>query len=296
MWINRDATEVPGAAVDARIGSDAHPVHSGVVGTVQAAFLGVDDRVHAAPSGPPRHVDTNAAPVAAWQAVATKLGPVVAAVGGLVQTTAGTANRGVLTPRSPARIPHRGVDHLRVFRFERKIDRADLRTFIEHLLPVPAAVHGAIDSTLRVRSVRVPKRSNVDDVRIARMDQHAADLPGISKADILPRVASVGRLVHAVAEGDRGSHVRLARADVDHLGIGGRHRDPADGGDMLAVENRRPGDACVRGLPHASSHRPEVKRVGIARNAGDRKNAASTEGPDHAPFKSGVKVVRERLR
>src|SRR5204862_4388947 len=123
--------------------------------------------------------------------------PGVAAVGRLVESTARAVRGRIDAPGRAARLPHRGVDHARGARLEGEVDRAGVRVVAEDALPRHAAVFGAIDAALRVRAVRMPERGDVHEIRIGGMDDDAADLLRVGEADVRPRLAGVGRLVHA---------------------------------------------------------------------------------------------------
>ena len=103
------------------------------------------------------------------------------------------------------------------------------------------------------------------------MDNHAADVPRITQADVFPVLAGVGGFVHPVAERDVAADAGFASAHVDHVGIGSGDGDASDGGDPFLVEDRLPGRARVGGLPDAARNSAEVIHGGIARHAGDRE-------------------------
>src|SRR5205823_5556406 len=165
----------------------------------------------------------------------------------------------------------------------REVDRAGVLVGPEDFLPRRAAVARAEHAALRVRAVRMAERCGVDDVRVGRMHDHAADLLRIVEADVRPRLPAVGRLVHAVALGDVGAHVGLAAADVNHLRIRRRHGQRADRADRLPVEDRLPRAAGVDRLPHPAVHAAEVEMLRLARHARDREDAAGAKRPDEAP-------------
>ena len=133
------------------------------------------------------------------------------------------------------------------------------------------------------------ERGDVDDVRVARMDDDAADLLRVVEADVRPRLPAVGRLVHAVALGDVGAHVGLAAADVDHVRIRRRHGQRADRADRLPVEDRQPRAASVDRLPHPAVHAAEVEMLRFARHAAHGEHAAAAERSDQAP----VQILEE---
>ena len=70
----------------------------------------------------------------------------------------------------------------------------------------------------------------------------------------MPGLACVGRLEETNAVGVLAADVRLAGADVDHIGIGRRDRNGADGADGNAlVGDGKPGAAAVFSLPDAAA-------------------------------------------
>ena len=65
----------------------------------------------------------------------------------------------------------------------RQIRDADVRAFVEHVRPCRAAIGGLEDPALVVRSISVAERADVNSVRIAGIDNDAADLPRVLKTD-----------------------------------------------------------------------------------------------------------------
>ena len=287
--IDRDAAEVPAAPPDPVVAARPRPGRAGVVRAVQPAVV---HRVHhgvdaARPAR--RHGEADASRLGG-QAMAGDLRPVIAAVRRLVEAAAGTVGRRVDVPRGTAGLPQGGVEDLRVPRLEGEVDRSGVVVLAEHLLPAPAAVAGAEHAALRVGAVGVPQRRRVDDVRIARIDQHAPDLLRVGEADMGPGLAAVGGLVHAVPLGDVGAHVGLAAPDVDHPWVGGRDGQRADRADRLRIEDRLPGAAGVAGLPHAAVDAAEVEMLRLLRHAGHRQHAPAAERAEQAP----VQVLEQR--
>ena len=82
----------------------------------------------------------------------------------------------------------------------------------QRVLPRLAAVGRAIDALAVV--LRVALRRRDDEVRILRIDHDLVDLRRLLEADVRPRLAGVGRLVHAVAE--RSLH-RVTGAGIDDV-------------------------------------------------------------------------------
>src|SRR5579864_6300893 len=123
----------------------------------------------------------------------------IARVGGFVETAAWAFQRSIDAPGWTARLPHRRVDDLRIFRFERKVGRSDVWAFVQNVLPSAASVGGTIDAACGIRTVGVAERGDEDDIGVRGMNEDAADLPGIAQTDVSPSFSGVGGFVHAVA-------------------------------------------------------------------------------------------------
>ena len=104
------------------------------------------------------------------------------------------------------------------------------------------------------------------------------------RPDVLEVLAAVGGLVDAGAERRALTVVRLARADVDDVGVRRCQLDVADGGDRELVEDRRPRGAVVDGLPDAAGRVADVERRGVALVDGDVVDASAHDRrADRAP-------------
>src|SRR5262249_21968385 len=158
----------------------------------------------------------------------------------------------------------RRVEQLRVLRVHRQIDEAGILVDELHLRPGLAAVGGLVDAALLVRRPEVAQRRDVHDVGVLRVDDDAADVARLLETDVLPGLAAVGGLVHAVAPRDAVARVVLAGADPHDVGVGRRHRDGTDAQGRLVVEDRLPAVAAVGGLPDAAGRGAEVDRLGVA--------------------------------
>ena len=227
--------------------------------------------------------------------MAGELGPVVARVRRFVEPATRPLDGTVHAPRRPVRVPHRGIDHLRILRRQRQIHRPDFRTFVEHLPPGVSAVRRAVHAALRVGSVGVTERHHINRVRIPRIDADRPNLPRVAQADISPGLAAVHGLVDAVADSKIGPDVGLAGAHINHVGVRRRHGDGSDGGDALLVEDRHPHRARVGSLPDPATHGPEIERVRIARNSRHRDHAPGAKRPDQPPLESIEETARKRL-
>ena len=116
------------------------------------------------------------------------------------------------------------------------------------------------------------------------MNLDTADLEGLVKAHVLPGLAAVGRLVHAVAVGHGVARVVLAGADPDDVAIRRRHADVADGHGRFMIELMLEGDAVIHGLDQSAGGRGDPVSCRIRLEHGDGRDAAGhVGGADRAP-------------
>jgi hypothetical protein len=83
-------------------------------------------------------------------------------------------------------LPQNAVNDVRVLRIELHLNAAGVLVDEENLFPGRAAVRRAEDAALGVRTVRMPETCDKDDVRLCGMDDEAADLLHVRKANVLP--------------------------------------------------------------------------------------------------------------
>ena len=91
---------------------------------------------------------------------------------------------------SPALI-RSGVKSHRTIRIHGEINHAGVFIDEEHVVPGFAAVSGFEHTTLFVWSPQVTQHSRVDNVRIARIDNYAANMFGVAQSHVLPGLAGV---------------------------------------------------------------------------------------------------------
>src|SRR5882724_8732907 len=104
------------------------------------------------------------------------------------------------------------------------------------------------------------------------MNANSRDSMSVPESYVSPRLACVGRLIHAVALHDVAAQFGLAHADVDNIGVGFAHCNCANRRAFdLTVGNRLPGEAAIVGLPQAAAGGAEVvfEWSGSAAGAGD---------------------------
>ena len=133
------------------------------------------------------HRDADASVLAFRQAVAGQLRPRGAGVGALPQRAAGAA--AVEAERGSAPLIRRGIQHVRIERIHRHIGDAGVVVHMQRALPRLAAVHRAIQPAIAARSPHRSLRRHVDDRRIRRVSDDAADVHRGLEADVGPRLA-----------------------------------------------------------------------------------------------------------
>src|SRR5262249_25653522 len=155
--------------------------------------------------------------------------PCLTFIGRLVESSAIRPLRWRTTAaKSAARVALRGrEDH--TWHVERVLDIARaIRVFrSQRVFPCLAAVTGAVDALAVV--ARVTLCGHHDYVGIFRVDNHLVDLRRFLKPDMRPCLATISRLVYAVAA--RALH-RVARAGIDDVRIGRRDLDRTDAIDV----------------------------------------------------------------
>src|SRR5205807_1606641 len=93
------------------------------------------------------------------------------------------------------------------------------------------------------------KDRHEDPVGVVWIDEDRAELLAVPQPEMVPGLAAVGRFVNAVAGGEIGSLQTLATADVDDVGVGGRHGQRAHRAGRLVIEEGLPGAPVIGGLP-----------------------------------------------
>ena len=132
-------------------------------------------------------------------------------------------------------------------------------------------------------------------VGIVRIDTDPGNLLPLAQAKVGPGLPCVRGLVHTIARGQIGPVQSFAAADVDHIWIGGRYRDGADGTGWLVIEDGIPRPAVVVALPNAAVHRTEIENIWLADNASCGSRSPSAKWPNHAPMQLAVRLRTKLL-
>src|SRR5262249_30983892 len=111
-------------------------------------------------------------------------------------------------------LPESGVQDARVAPRDREVHRPHPLADEEHLFPRAAAVPRAVDAALAVRAEGVAERGDVDEIGVAGIHTHPADMTRIDEPAMGPRSPRVGGAVHAVAVRHVAADGALAHARV----------------------------------------------------------------------------------
>src|SRR5262245_50774196 len=97
------------------------------------------------------------------------------------------------------------------------------------MLPRFAAILRAVDAALRIRPVRVAERADIDEIGVRRVDAHLADVACLGQPTVLPRSPAIDGSVDTVSVRDIAADGGFAHTNVDHVRIGLRDGNGADG-------------------------------------------------------------------
>ena len=228
--------------------------------------------------------------VAVLGEAAFQLLPRRAAIGGLVDAAPQAAPLRVL-PRSLALLPQRGIDDARVRWIDVHVVAARVLVLVENLLERFATIGRTEDAALFVRAIRMAGHGDKEPVGVPGVDREVGDLLAVAQAKVRPGLPRVGGLVDAVSNREVGTAESLTAADVDHVRIRGRDGDRSDRAGRLIVEDRLPGAAGIRRLPHPAVADADVERVRLRRHADRGLGAPAAERADAPPSH-----VTEQLR
>ena len=220
------------------------------------------------------------------------LGPRLAFVGGFeaqrwLALGPGSTLAGSTTGPTLATSALRGGQH-DIGLVERRLQVASavIAVGFEDVGPALTAIGGAVDATAVMG--RVAESRDDHQIRIGGIDKDAVDLHGVLEPDVLPALAGIGRLPHAVTEAAADG---VAGTGINDVGIGGCDLDGADAiGARLLIEDRKPRHTRARGLPDAAQWRAEVEGAGVPDDTGHGGNTAAVKGPHITPLEARIEV------
>ncbi len=281
------------------VGAHLLEARAPVGGAKEAARLvrGLDDGVHHVGVGR-RDREADAPHVLLGQAVLDLL-PRGPGVGRLVQRRFGTAVN--QRPHVAPPLVGRGVEHVGVARVHRDVVDAGVLADGQHGLPRLPGVGRLVEAAVAARRPERAHRGHVDHLRVAGVHDDAADVHRVLEAEVLPRLAAVGGAVDAVPVGNAALAVVLPRADPDDVRVVGVERDAPDRERAFRVEDRRPRDPGVLGLPDAADRRDVPGRAIVRAHRDVDHPAGRHRGADVAPAearkgRAGQEVLPGRRR
>src|SRR5438067_10867851 len=92
---------------------------------------------------------------------------------------------------------------------------------------------------------------------------------GTLEAEVLPALAAILRFVYAISISHAALAVAFARANPNCVCVLRVHNDRADGIGAFMLEDRRPGRACVLGLPNSAAGCADEIAVAFVRRDGE---------------------------
>ena len=128
------------------------------------------------------------------------------------------------------------------------------------------------------------ERGHVHGLRIGRIYKDVANVVGVTEPEVRPALATISRLVDAVAPRNAVARVVLTRAHPDDVGVGRMDGDGADGIGAFVIEERLEGDSIVHGPPEAARRSGDEDRVRELTDHVDVDDAtAGSRRADRAP-------------
>ena len=208
------------------------------------------------------HAETRTSHVHGGQTL-RQLRPGIAAVRRLVEAALRAAADEL--PDLTAPLQRGGNDDLRLLRIHRHVGHAGVGVDRQDRLPRLPAVRRLVEAAVTAGRPERADCGHVDDVRVARVDDDVLGVLGVFEPHALPRLAGVGRLVHAVAVADAALVVVLAGAEPDDVRVARVHGDAPERIGAVGLEDRRPRVAAVLGLPQVARRGGDVPHARVLR-------------------------------
>ena len=245
------------------------------------------ERENTLPGKPGRNRQSDSAAMQRGQPSIARGRPVLARVVGLDDHAVHFFRR-LLAGRRGDAANHR-IDCSRIIRVEAKFGGAVVVVLKINFPPGLAAVGGFVNAA-RVAGRDVSHCGDINRVGVLGIHQDRRDVGRVGDPDVGPGRAGIRGFPDAIARR------LLAGGDVNRVGIGGRNHQIADGSDMRVVKNWNPGDAARGGFPDAAARRAHVISFGIARDPGNRGDAATTKWTDQPPGETLHLIGSDLLR
>ena len=216
------------------------------------------------------------------QTVAFQTLPSRSFIGGLEQSAAWAA---ALSPIGVnLELPHSRKQSPRIVGIHTHVRAAGVFIHKQHFLPVFPAIGGAEYTAIRLRSIGVAQGASQHDVRVMRVNHDIPDSSGLFQPHQLPGLPRVQRFVNPAADGNVASDKRLTGSRPHDIRIRRRDRERANRRDFLIIEDGRPVDSGIDGLPD-----PSRRRAGVALCCAPEGNAKS--GQQNPKLRSSLPAV-----
>ena len=136
------------------------------------------------------------------------------------------------------------------------------------------------------------ERGDEKPMGVARVDVDHRDHLRVAKAEVRPRPAGVGRLVHAVADREVGPNDAGSRTDVDDVRVGRRDSDGPNRSGRLVVEDWLPRRPVVGGAPDAAVVEADIEHVRLTWDPRERPRPAGASRTDLPPVHPERPIAR----
>ena len=190
-----------------------------------------------------------------------ELGPRRSSVHGLPHRASGAT--AMKPPRATLPLVGGCVEYAGRVRVHRDVYDASEFVCVEDEFPVFSAIGCFVEAALFIRAPEMSQGCDVDDVGVIRVHDDSADVMAFGEPHVRPRLATVDRLVDAVAPPRALSIGTLARTDPNDVGLLLVDNDVTHGVNRFVLKYRFEPDAVVRRLPHAAGSRRDVEDLGV---------------------------------
>ncbi len=282
IGVDRDLAVVEWPEVDPVIGLPVRhptPCFPLVIRAENAAVFALDKSVHHIGLGP-ADIDAPPAVLSTRQSL-LDFPPGFAGIRGFVQ---GAARAAAPEMKGLAEvIPSPGIQDAGVGRIHGHIRDTCSRVHVQDLFPGFSPVCGFEHATLLVGSPEMAKRTDVNDVRIGRMNQDLGDVLCLFQSHVFPSFAAIFGFVNTVADAHAVAGGSLAGSNPDdvRMALGYSHR--ADSHGVFFVEYRIPRHSAVFRFKHTAGAHRGIDDSRIALYDGKIHCAAAHDGRSDGP-------------
>src|SRR6185312_7709126 len=188
-------------------------------------------------------------------------------------------------------LPECSVNDVRILRIDANVVAAHVLVLVKHLLESLAAISRAEYSALGIWTVGMAKCSNEEPVRIRGIDLDVRNHLRLAETQMRPRLASVGRLVHAIADREIRPNDSGASSYIDDVRIRRRDSYCADRSRWFVIEQRDPVRAVICGPPDTAVVVSDIEDIRLAGHPRERPGAPRARRPDLPPVHLGVEGI-----